>query len=124
MNTPRTEALRQQILADGYAGKVNNISFRLDELCCQLETELSACQAKLREDDLKIGKLVSLYDKIYASSKAAEARAEKMEKALRDAVEVIRTWHNMGGAEDVWGIYFDNAPELTSIRAALSEGKP
>lgn len=42
-----------------------------------------------------------------------------LEDALRQAVEVIKTWHNMDGS-DVWDIYYRNAPEMRSIRDALA----
>lgn len=40
--------------------------------------------------------------------------------AMEKAVEVIKQWHNMGGAEGVWQIYYDNAPEMKPIRDALN----
>lgn len=47
-------------------------------------------------------------------------RIEKLEDALAKAVEVIRVWHNMGGNESVWDIYWRNAPEMKPIREAVS----
>jgi hypothetical protein len=55
----------------------------------------------------------------------AGERIVVLEAALRDAVEVIKNWHNMPGAdgldsaEDVWPIYYANAPEMALIRRAL-----
>jgi hypothetical protein len=44
----------------------------------------------------------------------------KLDDALAKAVEVIKQWHNMGGGEDVWQIYYDNAPEMKLIRETLT----
>lgn len=44
----------------------------------------------------------------------------KFEDILGKAVEVIKQWHNMGGGEDVWQIYYENAPEMQPIRALLT----
>lgn len=45
---------------------------------------------------------------------------ERLRAALTGAVEVIKTWHNMGGAESVWPIYWRSAPEMKLIREALA----
>lgn len=49
----------------------------------------------------------------------AAGRIRMLEDALRQAVKVITTWHNMGGADDVWDIYYRNAPEMKAIRDIL-----
>jgi len=36
--------------------------------------------------------------------------------ALLKAVEVIKSWHN---ANEVWDIYFNNAPEMKEIKEAI-----
>lgn len=41
--------------------------------------------------------------------------------AVLKAVEVIQTWHNMGGNESVWDIYWRSAPEMKPIREALAK---
>lgn len=41
-------------------------------------------------------------------------------EALAKAVEVIKQWHNMDGAGDVWQIYYENAPEMKLIRETLT----
>lgn len=38
-------------------------------------------------------------------------------EALKKAVSVIKEWHN---ADDVWEIYYNNAPEMREIREALN----
>lgn len=51
----------------------------------------------------------------------AEARQELM-GVLADAVAVIKTWHNMGlprGDEETWRLYYENAPEMRTIREAI-----
>lgn len=53
-----------------------------------------------------------------AAEMVQEATAE-LREVLEKAVEVIKQWHNMGGAEAVWQIYYDNAPEMKPIRDAL-----
>jgi hypothetical protein len=52
----------------------------------RLETELSACQAKLRQYDLLISRLTSSVENWKERAEAAEARAERLEKALRKLV--------------------------------------
>jgi hypothetical protein len=44
----------------------------------------------------------------------------KLDDTLAKAVEVIKQWHNMGGGEDVWQIYYENAPEMQPIRTLLT----
>ena len=39
---------------------------------------------------------------------------------LESPVQVIKDWHNMDGSDDVWQIYYDNAPEMKPIRDALA----
>lgn len=48
-----------------------------------------------------------------------ERRCAALEAGLRDAVENIKAWHNMGGSQDVWDIYYEHAPEMKRIRALL-----
>jgi hypothetical protein len=51
----------------------------------------------------------------------AEARQELI-GVLLDAVEVIKTWHNMGmpkDDEETWRLYYENAPEMRTIREAI-----
>ena len=56
----------------------------------------------------------------------ARAEIEKLRETLVGAVDVIRTWHNMGlpekgpgSASSMWDIYWRNAPEIRPIREAL-----
>lgn len=52
------------------------------------------------------------------------ARVADLDRALRDAVDVIRCWHNFPeGASQVWDIYYNNSPEMARIRATLGEEK-
>lgn len=44
---------------------------------------------------------------------------EEMLAALKDAKNVIKTWHG----EDVWEIYDQHAPEMKSINAAISKAE-
>lgn len=53
----------------------------------------------------------------------ARQQRDALAEALRKSVEVIKGWHNMGGADSVWPIYFENAPEMQPIRAALAKLK-
>lgn len=48
------------------------------------------------------------------------AQAKELRAALDKAVEIIKQWHNMGGAQDVWQIYYYSAPEMQPIREALA----
>jgi hypothetical protein len=58
-----------------------------------------------------------------------ERELEKKTAALEKAVEVIKEWHNLPipgrssfaevDMEDTWRIYYENAPEMRLIRAAL-----
>lgn len=47
----------------------------------------------------------------------------RLREALESAVGIIKQWHNMGIQDgsplDVWQIYYDNAPEMKPLRAAL-----
>lgn len=45
------------------------------------------------------------------------ARIKELEEALSQAIENIKVWHN---ADDVWDIYFNNAPEMKKINKALT----
>ena len=45
---------------------------------------------------------------------------ETLRDALQASVEVIKGWHN---CDDVWDIYYDNAPEMKPIRDALATTK-
>ncbi len=40
--------------------------------------------------------------------------------ALRASIERVKEWHNMDGADDVWPIYWENAPEMRQIRETLA----
>lgn len=53
-----------------------------------------------------------------ACQSQAAGRIRMLEDALRQAVEVIKTWHNMDGS-DVWDIYYRNAPEMKALRDIL-----
>lgn len=55
-----------------------------------------------------------------ATVRSIEAQRDELAEALHSAVEVIKTWHNMDGSEDVWQIYYDHAPEMKPIREALT----
>jgi hypothetical protein len=48
--------------------------------------------------------------------------------ALRQSVRVSKAWHNMGvkdgSPNDVWQIYYDNAPEMALIRIAIKAATP
>ncbi len=52
-----------------------------------------------------------------------ESAVPDLVNALRAAVEVIGTWHNMEGpgAVEVWPIYLRSSPEMKPIRDALSK---
>lgn len=52
-----------------------------------------------------------------------EQQRDELAAALRASLDIIKGWHNMGGAEDVWEIYLENAPEMQPIRAALAKLK-
>jgi hypothetical protein len=54
-----------------------------------------------------------------AAEMVAEETAELV-AALQQAVQVIKQWYNMGGGEDVWQIYYENAPEMKLIRETLT----
>lgn len=54
-----------------------------------------------------------------ACQSQAAGRIRVLEAALAQALENIKVWHNMGGADDVWPIYFRSAPEMQLIREAL-----
>jgi hypothetical protein len=42
--------------------------------------------------------------------------------ALKQAVEVIKGWHNMDGStDDLFKLYYENAPEMKFIRDALEK---
>lgn len=49
----------------------------------------------------------------------AERDAERYFEVLKQALVIIRGWHDMGGAGSVWNIYYQNAPEMKSIREAI-----
>jgi hypothetical protein len=55
----------------------------------------------------------------------AESESAALRQQLQDAVKIIRDWHGMGMPKEAekmaWDIYFRNAPEMKSIRAALEE---
>ncbi len=58
-----------------------------------------------------------------------EARKQERELLLK-AVELIKEWHNgeavmklgQEQADNMWNIYYNNAPEMKEIRVALKEG--
>jgi len=57
---------------------------------------------------------------LYAAKKYIELerqRAKALQTGLMAAIDVIKQWH---GADDVWDIYFNNAPEMKPIREALN----
>lgn len=54
-------------------------------------------------------------------------------EVLKQAVEIIKGWHNMGSTSGrltkeqidlAWKIYYENAPEMKSIRETLSQSSP
>ncbi len=65
----------------------------------------------------------------------AQARVAVLERALEQAVELIKSWHNMPGkgttltdeqVEQMWQVYYNHSPEMKPIReaqAALGEVK-
>lgn len=64
--------------------------------------------------------------RVMAEKENARLLAEnaRLRAALESAVGIIKQWHNMGIQDgsplDVWQLYYDNAPEMRSIREALS----
>ena len=69
-------------------------------------------------------------DMVIDRLKAIASNIELMERecaglraSLQSAVGVIADWHNMGGADDVWQIYYDHSPEMKPIREALTKVK-
>jgi len=50
----------------------------------------------------------------YGYQLATDGR-EELEKALDAAIAVIKQWHQ---ADEVWDIYYNNAPEMKPIREA------
>ena len=74
-------------------------------------------------------KIVHAYDALDTFAKAQMARAEQAEhrvgelkEALAGSVDVIKGWHNMDGSDEAtWKIYYENAPEMKRIQAALKE---
>lgn len=56
-------------------------------------------------------------------------RYEKLLTVLKQSVEVIKQWHNAGAVrykskeviEEIWHLYYENAPEMREIREALKE---
>jgi hypothetical protein len=44
-------------------------------------------------------------------------RTKVMQAGFMAAIDVIKQWHN---ADEVWDIYFNNAPEMKPIREALN----
>ncbi len=63
--------------------------------------------------------LVETNEALAACQSQAAGRIRVLEAALAQALENIKVWHNMGGADDVWPIYFRSAPEMRLIREAL-----
>lgn len=62
-------------------------------------------------------------------SKEEEAIRAEYQDLLRQAVELIKVWHN-GTAEEklgkeqavfMWNVYYNHAPEMKAIREALKE---
>lgn len=51
------------------------------------------------------------------------AAAPELLDALKKAVENIKVWHNMGGNEGVWDIYWHNAPEMKPIRDVIAKAE-
>lgn len=45
-------------------------------------------------------------------------RIKELEDGLTKAVGVIKVWHR---ADEVWDIYFNNAPEMKTIKQLLSD---
>lgn len=56
----------------------------------------------------------------YEENDRLRQERDRLRAALTGAVEVIKTWHNMGGNESVWPIYWRRAPEMRPIREALA----
>ncbi len=65
----------------------------------------------------------ALKDRDVAEERAGRylIQRDELVLALRAAVDVIKGWHNMSGASDVWDIYLENALEMKPIRAALAK---
>ena len=54
---------------------------------------------------------------------ALRSKLGEMRELLQTSVGLIKTWHNMGmpeGDAETWRIYYEHAPEMKSLRAALS----
>lgn len=49
--------------------------------------------------------------------KAMEEYTAPVVVALKEAVALIKAWHN---ADEVWDIYYNNAPEMKHIREVLN----
>lgn len=58
------------------------------------------------------------------TGKSIPEHIDQLRSALLKAVECIQVWHNMGmppkQASQMWDIYWRNAPEMKSIREALT----
>lgn len=109
MNHPRADHYRKEFAKRKESS--NLIRWMLDEFE-QEEERLNKAQERLKNADnaIMVACERALYD---------DAIVLKLEDTLTKAVEVIKQWHNMGGAEAVWQIYYDNAPETQPIRDAL-----
>ena len=67
-------------------------------------------------------------DRPYTEERVDELIAEATQElmgVLMDAVEVIKTWHTMNYPKrlypgDTWKAYYENAPEMRTIRTALA----
>lgn len=121
--------------SDTLAVTVNNKAFPLIERACQTAEFLdqAASRANFPFPEAPLVKsiihqlaetLVETNEALAACQAQAAGRIGMLTAALQEAVEVIKDWHNMDGAADVWDIYYRNAPEMKRVREALAASRP
>ena len=64
-------------------------------------------------------KLARTLDQVLADNVRLKGERDEALAVIHQAIQVIKDWHNMDGAANVWQIYYDHSPEMLPIRALL-----
>lgn len=116
----RAELGRMLLVAMVMDPRVRQTIQNLVECGDQLADALEALEVERQSSAEAHRALVVAREQAESSLKEAMAINTILHDALRHAKEVIKTWHNMGGADDVWDIYDKHAPEMKKINAAIN----
>lgn len=94
---------------------------RADARICELAASLEAAQKDFEHftsTSIAVGRFTFRVSAACAAE--VNARIAALERALHEAIDIIREWHG----PDSWEIYYEHSPEMKRLRAALFPSWP